>query len=122
MFVLGFESEHVAESWKCNGSMQRKRGVLLQHQHHLLLQALQSLEQARLDPSVVLLMVDPGRSHRQHVLVLQLVQFCQGLDVALFSSASLLICTQQRAYKRCCRRRVPAVGNSYVEVDRRHLC
>lgn len=37
--------------------------ALLQYEHHLLLQILQRSEQARLDPTVVLLVVDLSRSH-----------------------------------------------------------
>lgn len=48
--------------------------VLLQDEHHLLLQILQRSEQARLDLTVVLLVVDLSRSHRQNVLVVHVVE------------------------------------------------
>lgn len=49
--------------------------VILQYEHHLLLQSLQCAEQAGLDLTVVVLMVNLSRSHRQHVLIMQLVEF-----------------------------------------------
>lgn len=68
--------------------------VVLQYEHHLLLQSLQRIQQARLDLSVVMLMVNLSCSHRQHVLIMLLVQLQRSLCVALFSLVSLFICTQ----------------------------
>lgn len=66
--------------------------VLLQYEHHLLLQILQRSEQARLDLTEVLLVIDLSRSHRQNVLVVRVVELQRCLGVPLFSLLSLFIC------------------------------
>lgn len=68
--------------------------VVLQYEHHLLLQSLQRVEQARLDLTVVMLMVNLSCSHREHVLIMLLVELQRSPRVALFSLVSLFICTQ----------------------------
>lgn len=69
--------------------------VVLQYEHHLLLQSLQRVEQAGLDLTVVMLVVNLSCSHREHVLIMLLVELQRSPRVALFSLVSLFICTQR---------------------------
>lgn len=48
---------------------------ILQYEHHLLLQILQRSEQAGLDLTVVVLMVNLSRLHRQDIFIMQLEDF-----------------------------------------------
>lgn len=66
---------------------------ILQDEHHFLLKRLQGAEQGGLDLVVVLLMVNLSGSNRQHILVVQLVEFDRGLHVSLLGLVSLFICT-----------------------------
>lgn len=59
----------------CTNGKTPNRTVILQNEHHLLLQSLQSSEQARMDLTVVLLMVNLSRSQRQHILIMKLEEF-----------------------------------------------
>lgn len=64
-----------------------------------MLQSLQSTEQGGLDVTVVLLVVDLSRSHRQNILVMQLVEFDRSLDVTLFDLDAPFIWAQKRSFK-----------------------
>lgn len=49
--------------------------VILQYEHHLLLQSLQGAEQGRLDLTVMVLMVNLSSLHREDILIMDLVEF-----------------------------------------------
>lgn len=79
--------------------------MILQDEHHLLLQSLQRAEQSRLHLAAVMLMVNLGSFHRQDVLVMDLVDFHHSLDVTLSVFVSVLVCTQTKKRKIKKRRR-----------------
>lgn len=68
--------------------------VILQYEHHLLLQRLQGAEQGRLDLAVMVLMVNLSSSHRKDILIVELAEFQGRLDVALFGLISVFFCTR----------------------------
>lgn len=68
--------------------------VILQYEHHLLLQSLQRGQQAGLDLTVVVLMVNLSRSHKQDILIMQFEDFQWSFCVTLFGLVSLFICRQ----------------------------
>lgn len=65
--------------------------MTLQDEHHLLLQRLQRAEQSRLHVTAVMLMVHLSSSHREDVLVMELVELPHSLDVTPFGLVSILI-------------------------------
>lgn len=81
--------------------------VTLQYEHHLLLQRLQRAEQCRLHVTAVMLMVHLSCSHREDVLIMELVEFHHGLDVTLFVLVSVLIWTQTNRFKRKKKKKTP---------------
>lgn len=74
--------------------------LILQYEHHLLLQCLQCIVQSRLDLAVVVLMVNLSCLHRQHILIMHLMQFMGSLYVPLFSLVTLFICKHTTQYRK----------------------
>lgn len=73
--------------------------VILQYEHHLLLQSLQGAEQGRLDLTVMVLMVNLSSLHREDILIMDLVEFQWSLYVTLFGLISVFFCRHTQAHK-----------------------
>ena len=78
-----------------NGARDRQWGMgqagLLQDEDHLLLQAVKGLVEAGQCPLVVVVVVERGRLHGQHVLVVQGIELPEAAHVLLLRLVPLLV-------------------------------